>query len=311
MTRVLKIDASVLAQSDCLRRFNFIAGEGYKHRGAKPSLNFGSGFHKGVEVWYATKGDVEYAIKSALEVYPVAANPLDWRTPERLKEDLRNYFKVYTPDTFKAEFVGGEALVEKQFAFPLFKDGDIEVVLCGTIDRVGEYQGSRVIVDTKTTKASHTKSWDLFKSYSMKIQMQTYSYAWHYLTGGRELLPVMMDFVFLSPPTVKPKPGGNTVFKRSPLILMTEEKLLEYESFLHRRVKQLVEAFKEFGSTPPEEWPLNFNCCSGVFGEPCVFFDVCNSPKEARRHILEGDFIKRPFDPLNYAKENKEALAVQ
>jgi len=153
--------------------------------------------------------------------------------------------------------------------------------ICGHMDRIGHLHGTPWVSDYKSTKSTLSISW--FDKFSPDLQFTIYTLAgkivYHTPVNG-----IMVDGIQTGTPTTPPR------FERQ-LVTQSDFHLDEWLADLEFWLSQL-EYFAE-----SQHWPQNRKACDMYGG--CPFRPVCRqrSP-EARSQFLAGNYVRRPWDPL-------------
>jgi hypothetical protein len=209
-------------------------------------------------------------------------------------------------DDFQVLQIDGKPLVEKNFALPYYSDDDIEVILCGTMDKIGKVKNSNYAVgDYKFT--SVWNSVEYLASYALSPQLLFYTLALKLYAkiapdsdiGKIGLTPVsaFIDGVFLGPDAKKVK------LERSELFTFKQKQLDEFERLMMSKIMELKEEAIRLEADVTYEIPRYgmFNgACQTHYGL-CKYFRVCSAPdKISRDMMLEKFFTKKEYNPLNF-----------
>lgn len=311
------IDASSVRESSCMRRFFWTVVGGYREKIPSNDMVFGSAFHKFAEVLEATGGNLAASLLEAKAIY----QPENYKMKSKkqymndvylIKVCMDFYLKEWIPAQenltgFHVLKLNGAPLVEKKFALPFYTCDQFDILLCGTIDKLGRIGTSGVysIADYKTTS-----SWDkeeYFNSYLLDPQFNVYSLVIHKLAvqfptslfaemvAGR--LSYFIEGIFL-------KSDGVT-FQRSDVMHVKKERLMVFEAMLNKLVARLATeitvwlAAGEPDDTTyiPSEGELN-GACKTVYGS-CKFFNACAAPDSvATGHVLRNNYKREQYNPL-------------
>lgn len=201
-----------------------------------------------------------------------------------------------------------EPLLELKLAFPYYVDDDMEILMAGTIDEIGKLRSGIVCVcDAKTTS-----SWDIreyFSGFDLSYQLRFYKWA---IKKYVELYPnsfiselcgkelgFFIDGIFYK--------GENqpVEYKRSDVMLYQDDRdSVEMETLIAYKAQQLISAIKVWlrtSLTPYREGML-VGACENKFGK-CSFFKPCASvDKVTRDVVLEYNFVRKPYNPLNHGE---------
>ncbi len=306
------IDASSLKSSGCLRKLYWTVFEGYRTPGMEkdPALGYGNIFHKFWERHYKGHDPENNLILTKEEYLPYherliyGENAKEFRTGGHLLKSCRKYLTHYphNGDGIVAGKMGDKWMVEQQFAFPFWKSGDgkFEIIVCGTIDIIGEYFGQKCIVDHKTSSSNPLYREKYFESYDFDVQVLMYSWATNKIFKLDHYLPVLINAAFIKNPTIKAEKEGRfdgVEFLRSRLIEVNKEQIAEFENFLDYRIGQVVHFIKN-GTLPEMKRFFDMSLCQ-TFGK-CKFFTVCKNQPSLHEGILGTLFEKKKYEPLKF-----------
>src|SRR4051812_983967 len=173
------LDASAFKESSCLLRLFYTAVLGYRGKINSNDIEFGSAFHL-FRAIFREKG-----LEGLAEGVLAATRHFD-TTPMTVKKNKQyldrtflqkccvEYATKYEKDLFQVvRGDDGEALLELKFGIPYYDDGEVEILLAGTIDEVGKFvNGIYCISDCKTSSVWNIE--DYFRSYQMSPQLIFY-----------------------------------------------------------------------------------------------------------------------------------------
>lgn len=306
--QIIRIDASSLKWSYCMRLFYLSAVEGYKTPLSNNDTEFGSAFHAFKNTLTQT-GDLVSSLVAAKEYYSRPMNvkkTKSYLTLSYLLSVCQDYVSHWeNREEFETVKFNGKPLSELRFSIPYYTDDSVEIKLCGTIDDICKHKmGCYAIRDFKTTSVGDIDEY--FAGYELSTQLMVYYMAVKFYA---ELYPdsiwseicrtnfaCFIDGVFTRG---KDKPAE---FKRSNMIFFSQEKVLEFNSMLTEKCKiisKMIQQIKDPNDLPPREGLLNGSCHT-IFG-PCKFFRVCAAPDEiAGRYILNNNFTQKEYNPLTH-----------
>jgi|TARA_R100001082_G_scaffold110156_1_gene89214 hypothetical protein len=259
-------------------------------------MEYGTAFHKALQEYY-TNGNEKAAVAAAIEHFEqddIHVPDNDFRDMGHLVATLQQYFLNYEKfDGLKADTSDNGPLLEQRFAVPYVSDGKlIDVVLCGTIDMIGTYNGLPALIDHKTTSLNQVEKY--LDSYQNSPQMMFYSMIWKKLFPD-EVRNVVINGIFLNR-------SGRNKFQRSSFITFSDHVLEEFEKHLRQTIDNYIvnlRAVLDDGKDPDDIFFPNFTCCETKFGA-CAFSPVCTTPrKEDRETIIDSLFTTtNTYDPL-------------
>jgi hypothetical protein len=312
---IVKIDATALAKSTCLKKLWHSCIDGYTTPLKSVNIEFGQAFHIFAKELELSKGEILTAVGKAQDYYrgrPMFTSPRkSYLNVEYLTEVCTKYaMEVYPGDIFTTLKHNNRPFVEENFAIPILITDTAEYFLCGTIDRVGFVgrEGPLSFLDYKTTGKSKAGAREYFYKYEMLPQMLCYAWALRKIVkeypehpfasymGPNDIPSAYIQGVFISS-------GSKIEFDRSPRIEITDSKLDEWFSYLICLIDD-IDIFLKYRATPNREGLLNGSCAEGW--DLCAFFGACNAPDEvAEKRILEQNFMTVEYDPLNFSKKDE------
>lgn len=286
------IDASLLKESDCQLKTHLIHDRGLTNNHQTFKMQYGTAGHKCLAKYYAGEPEQE-CLKVALQHYLRYCHeppPGDFRTIEHLAETLKTYFKVYprNGDALKVAYSPvdpSKPLVEIPFAWPYYKNNNVEVIICGTIDFIGTYCGEKIFMDHKFTSMWRNPQ-NYFEGYELDTQMAFYIWALRKMGLVDFNMPCIINGIFIRGGTKNKPPGAD--FLRSGFITYTDEQLVDFANWLDLRVHRIIERY---------EYLPNYNRCKTLYGH-CEFFQLCRLKKEHREDYIKGNFDVRTYNPL-------------
>jgi len=306
MKTEINLSSSALGHAGCMLNLYRTVVEGYKEKASNSCLVYGTALHKFIDVMYKTGGHIPTAREEAVKVF-TSIPMLDDRKSLHLS-DVNHMTSValfawqlcVLPDKeFKILELNGKPASELTFSIPFYEDEYVKINWCGTLDRLGKIEnGIYIIKDWKTTSSWDKKEY--FTQFEMSRQPLGYVLA---LRLMHELYPdsalgkigatsvgAQFDGVFI-------KPAINDVtFVKSPVYQYPKERVQEFRDLLTEKCKQLSISIQ--GGVQNKEGLIN-GSCQGKWGK-CLFWNVCQHPKNVADILLARDFNKKPFNPLAY-----------
>lgn len=324
MKHTLLLDASLLKESECDCKINYIHNRGLITSVENYKMSYGTAGHKFIAS-YLRGLPIKDSIKLAADYYMTKCHtaPIDdFRTIEHLIKTLQEYPTVYplNTDSLIPLTINEKVCIELPFAMPLhalldtlkfehifeaLQLADTEVMIVGTIDQIGEikYESTKVIVDNKFTAIWDSEGY--FQEQALGYQMKFYS--WFVRKSGlfNSWLSVIINGIFIKKPTAKSKDkltgklipvvGWNgAIFKRSSLITFDDERMENFENFLAKRILNFAE------NIISNRWEQNNNMCGTKFGM-CQFAKICSASKDIREEIINStSYSFRKYDPAEF-----------
>lgn len=288
-TYILRFDASLYMQSNCLRYVKHRLFHGLSSERKDFKMEYGTAFHKALAKHYSG-GSTQDVVTAAVNHYALVDVPDgDFRNSAHLVNCLLQYIEFHRgKDLLQPIKVADEWLLEIPFALCLYKTNRVEVLLSGTMDMIANYLGQRVVTDHKTTSLTQVDNY--LNSYSMSPQLMTYVYAYKRKFPDQGI-SALINGIFLN------KTNKNT-FKRSDVISFSDTTLKKYENHLLRTVAEIVKDFESFLDGNTEAFPCNFTCCEKKFGS-CEYLPICLQDNEGdAESIATQQFSQRTYNPL-------------
>jgi hypothetical protein len=285
---------------ECARKYYYTIVEGWRSRGESVHLEFGSVYHKALELYdhARAQGDSHdeallVAVRHALRATWAEGKPRDWghnlKTRATLIRSIIWYLEQFMDDPAKTVILAdGRPAVELSFRFAMERwpgdargfsnAGNQPYLLCGHLDRVVEFAGGYYVMDRKTTGT--TLGGYYFDGFNPDNQMSLYSLA------GRVVYNTPVRGVIIDAAQVA---VGFTRFGRG-FSYRTEDQLHEWLRDANYWIAQAeTHAYAEY-------WPMNDKACHNYGG--CPFRKVCGVTPHVRQQFLESDFVRRRWNPL-------------
>jgi hypothetical protein len=331
----INLSQSALSKANCMLNLKRTVIDGYKEL---PSSNivYGEAVHKFRHIMFQSKGHIPSARKFALEVFnqPKIDKPKSPHLSDanHMLTTAFNFWEMYVVEDKELELLeimqdcwkcGGEGVLKRDleivqcdwckgakqllgpateisFSIPYYKDDFISVDLCGTLDGLGKIKGGcYVIPDLKTTSSWDTKGY--FGTYAMSKQLRLYVLALKIMAErfpdsilgqvGKTKVGAFIDAIF-----VKPAPNENK-YGRSDVFPFPDWDIAAFKRTLDNKILELSAAVRD--NYYPKEGILN-GTCEGKWGR-CPFWFVCQRDNNVAQIMLDRDFKKVPFNPLNYS----------
>jgi hypothetical protein len=308
-----KVNSSSLGLSqECLRKAQYVIGEGWRSNAESPATLFGSAIHKALEIYY--RGDREDRVLPRMEhlemmayghkppptnndlIYRAVQGFIDVAQPLSLlpagdKRSIPNgiwilgdYFKTYQDDPYVAYVDKDGPFIERKFTYRLHEDPQQIIDVFGTIDFVfrNVITGELIAGDHKTSSSLSFGDSSYFDRDRPNHQYTTY------MLGAKRVFGLDVENFMVNVIQVKPKPktarGSGASFPRQ-LTKRTEEDFEELKEVY------LKAAFDWRIAVETGVYPMGgVDACNKYGG--CQFKQVCASPKAMRETILRNKFIR-------------------
>ncbi len=306
---IIRIDASALKESSCMRRFYWNTIGGYRSKLNTNDIEFGSAFHEFVKVMKQQPDNYAAAVKAAQDRYKV---PMEMKSQKQymnatyLTNLCISFWQEWVAkDDFETIVRNGNPLVELKFSYPYYADDKVEVLLCGTIDDICKHKhGTYALRDYKTTSVYDSTQY--LSAYLLSPQLMFYKMIVDYygrtypnsLFGelSQKNIACFIDGVFLAGASKPP------TFKRSDVFIFNARQMAEFEQLVHKQVMSLVEYVKS-EVLPIREGMIN-GACQTVYGK-CKYFNACIQSDELGTQLtLNRHFIQVEYNPLKFGDEH-------
>jgi PD-(D/E)XK nuclease superfamily len=268
---------------ECPRKYFYSMIEGWRSQNESVHLRFGIIYHSSLELYdrlRSTGVDHNRALLDCVRATLVESWPWPFdhssKTRETLVRSIIWYLEQFREDPAKTvQLNSGKPAVELSFSMELEHEN---YLLCGHLDRVVEFNGLTFVMDRKT--ASSTLASNYFEKFDVDNQMSLYSIA------AKVLYQMPIRGVIIDAAQIA---VGFTRFVRG---------------FTYRTPAQLDEWIKDIkswvdlaaGYARSGNWPMNDKSCDKYGG--CPFRKVCSKDPGVRQIILESDFVREPWNPL-------------
>lgn len=290
---------SLSSASKCLRYYYYKHIEGWQADAKSVHLIFGGHYASALERFaklLASGMDREPAIETVVKELmvntwdfdkdeegndiPDTGVPQDWFHASKSRETLIRsvvwYFDNFEEDPAATVILdSGEAAVEYSFSLPI----DDDILYCGHIDKLVEFDGDKFVMDQKTSGATITPRY--FEQFSPDFQMSGYAFA------GEILFDLPIAGVIIDAAQIA---VGFTRFSRG--FVHRSKPVLE--DWLENTLS-VIENTRRLASE--NRFPMNPASCGNYGG--CEFRKICSRAPEHRERALRADFTQRPrWDPL-------------
>jgi hypothetical protein len=271
----------------CPRKYYYTIVCGYVHRTTPPALAFGIHLHTLLQTWHKLLGDGtdrHTALTRITRLAGLLGETLPSGDTARTKETLVRaiiwYLDQFWDDKAVTVKLAAGPAVEHHFWFPFMTYNDMDVFVCGHIDRIVHWQSQTYVCDYKTTKYSIDNRF--FEKFKPSTQMPLYVMACHLTQNTLSTAHgVIIDGIQL---------GVNFCRYMRSVIPFSLEEINEYIESLKYWISQAMDACKK------NHFPPNEESCDKYGG--CLFREICAKPPARRTAFLEGNFVKRVWNPL-------------
>ena len=275
---------------DCPRKYQLHQIEGWDTKEHALDLYFGIMYGKGLEYYDRLRADgmnhedsVIFVVRMLLTEtfsYTGWIEGNNNKTRETLIRSVIWYLEEFKDDPFQTWIMhDGKPAVELSFRHELdyTPKGIPEqpYMLCGHLDRVVNFSGGLYVTDRKTTKS--TIGSDYFARFDLDNQMSLYTIAAN-IVFRAPVRGVVIDGAQIA--------VGFTRFARG-LTYRTPDQSAEW----FKDTKIYLRQAEEYARA--NYWPMNLKSCF-----LCPFKRVCSKDPAVRDAMLESDFVRRTWNPL-------------
>lgn len=263
-------------------------------------LHAGQAFAKGLEVarlsYYLEGLPAQIAVARGWQALIAEYGDFDGsrkpnKSASRMGHALVSYFDEYPLETdiIKPARLGDRPAVEFRFALPLPikhpETGD-PIMYSGRFDMLGEHGSQLYIVDEKTT-GSLGEYWA--KRYELSSQFT--GYTWAAQQFGYDVHGAIIRGIGILSKEIK----------HAAMPFMRPEFLVEeWYAWMLRKIESSIQSWEllpELGEW--NVWEPDYADACGAYGG-CEFTPVCGIHPQQRNKLLEVNFVKRPWDPINF-----------
>lgn len=284
------VDNSSLSEFDACERayfYNYVMARTKNTKSA--ALGYGSAWHKGLEVYYATGGDVDAALAAMAALWQDPADPSDYRTLDRCQSALKSYINHWGDYDAEAKTWGKTVGMPDtpciELGAEVWWPGGLHPYAV-KIDRIVEHNGLVFVEDHKTTSQLGAT---YFQQYTLSNQMLGYVWV------AQQLLERPVAGIRINAHGIL---KSQNKFERQ-VIHYSQETLKEWAANFNVRVARLARAFDLDPNREGllEAWPRNYNACVRKY-HTCQFIDVCTMPERIRAHALDTQFEHNSWNPF-------------
>ena len=282
---------------ECPRKYYYTMIRGLRSRGESLHLTYGSWYHKALEDYekhtFAGLGHLEAMRKvvrwllEATWVYetdehgvPSGGAPWDGGHNSKTRENLIRtviwHLEQFGPEdpARTVRLKSGAPAVELSFRLQI----DDDLILCGHLDRVVEFQGVNYVMDHKTTTT--TVGSNYFEQYTPDNQMSLYTFAASIIYEA-PVKGVIIDAAQIA--------VGFSRFTRG-MVYRTDTQVTEWLDDMREWVA-LAHLYAE-----RDRWPMNDKSCHKFSG--CPFRQICGSDERVRETFIQQNFHVNHWNPL-------------
>lgn len=312
---IIRVDASALKNGSCdLALYNTVIN-GYTYSCNNNDVEFGTATHLFLKHMCLTGGDFGKAIPASQEYF--RNKPMNVKKQKGYLNEVHlakvsiEYWEwLKTNDDFQIMLKeDGTPAVEITFSNKYYEDDEVIVFLEGTIDKFGRIRnGCYAFGDYKTTSSRDIEIF--FDGFELSTQLKFY-YINLFLFAElnptsfiaevcKNTIGAFIDGIFLWG-------KAETKFQRSRVFFFTPEEIALYKLMLNHKIMKLVDYVK-YKKIPYPEGMITDTCSkpenSSGGNWRCRYWRMCAAVNDvARQHILNKDFVVKPYEPLKHGKE--------
>lgn len=300
---IVRLSSTGLSSSNCIRKFHYTVIDGYKQPDNYKAV-YGVAIHKFIDMMYKT-GDQVQALMAARKAFNIPKLS-DGKSPHMMEEKhmISVCFLIWSEyieqdKTFEVLSIDGKPTTEQKFSIKIYEDELCVILMEGTIDTVGKFvQGCYAIRDFKTTSF-----WDASKfmqAYELSCQLRFYRLACKIMSErepesvmgkiGSQRMGSFIDAIFVAPNCNETKVVRGEVFQYN------EQEVEEFRKTIDDYCLEIAKAIRT-GYLPKQG--ITNKTCQTLYGF-CPFWNVCRVDDRVAQVLLNRDFTKVPFTPLNY-----------
>lgn len=292
---------------ECWRKYKYAMIDGWRTKSESVHLSYGIYYHSALELYdrlrfkghtfdYSQREAVRWVLNETwdFETGKPWETDHEKKTRETLVRSVIWYLEHFKDDPAQTvALANGEPAVELTFQMDLgfgidltdewINAGEIRprqnYILTGHIDRIVNFANDLFVTDRKTTSmALNQRYYDTYKPHT---QMTNYTLA------GQVVFSAPVKGVLIDAAQIN---IGATNYGRG-VTYRTKAELEEHIEEL--RTEWFPEALRH---AKENSWPHNPQACHRYDG--CQFRKVCGSDPAMRERMLESNFIKHPWNPL-------------
>lgn len=279
---------SIKLAEECLQKYKYRMIDGWRPRGTSVHLFFGGAYASALEHFHKYRAQGMEHDEALIEVVREAliATWIDgapWvsdhntKTRENLIRTIVWYFEQFKDDPCQTVILSdGTAAVEHSFRLPV----DNDIILCGHLDRLVDYDRKTLIQDQKTTGSTITPRF--FDNFNPDDQITGM-----YPFAGRAVFGLPIKGVMIDGAQIA---VGFSRFERG-FIFVDDAQLDEWYDEAMFHILRAQEA------TRNNYFPKNRTSCHKYAG--CEFRGACARSPHVREQFLKADFERsETWDPL-------------
>ncbi len=290
---------SMTAAATCPRKYYYSLCLGISPKIKSVHLIFGGHYASALEFFYKVRAwgqDYETALRNT--VHKTLKDTWDTKTKAPQDMGIHNaktrhglirsviwYLEQYAKKEtgmLTHHMADGTPCVETSFSIDL----NNELIICGHLDRIVDYNTDLYIMDQKTTGSALGSYY--FDQFKPDIQMSTYTWA------GQAILETPVKGVIIDAAQIS---VGGTSFARG-FTHRTKEELEEHINSMYEIIRRIQLYTEEslHRDRPESAFPMNPSACGNYGG--CAFRKICSSSPRIRKAVINTDFEPKSWDPL-------------
>jgi len=277
-------DSTSLGQlKECPQKYYLSMVRGLRGGAASIHLEFGILYHKALENYDKLRAHgVTHTTAEEIVVKELLVVTYGWefdhnlKTRETLIRTVVWYLEQFGDNDPATTVVLNSGVPAVELSFRLQVDD--ELVLCGHLDRVVEFQGQNYVMDRKTSNSTISSYY--FDQFSPDNQMSLYTLAGSIIYDN-PVKGVIIDAAQIA--------VGFSRFERA-MVYRTDTQTTEWL----RDTKLFIEQSRRYSDL--NYWPRNDKSCHKYGG--CPFRQICASDPRVRETFISSNFSVVPWNPL-------------
>ncbi len=322
---IIQLDASALRHSHCGRRL-YLTLKGYRSKFLDASMEYGSALHVFLEAIALGKDPEEskqlalsyYLEKQSDPMFKYKTSKVEYLNILHLRRSLNVLEKEWSLGNILSgntilKSPKGNPMVESTFSIPFYKSGDVEILLCGTIDLLTATSGANylcVVSDYKSTASWDKKSylskylWDpQLRMYQLAIKLQAKlqpDSIWREIWEGHRIGGRIVGLFH--------HPENTIAVQASDIMWLDRDGLNDFEQLLTQQCMNIALDFQgKSENYLPYRQGIFTATCEGKFGgvesSLCPFASACLQDDETAYAIINnGTFKIQQYEPLTFRR---------
>ena len=310
------LDPSALKKTACTRQYWLACQEGMIPKGSqdKASTFFGTCLHNYAEVW-ANTGEPDASI-STVKMWNEKAEKLSYTTGRSSNEYLvagklvesmlivREFLEADKEMEILPDPNGqnGKKMTEYKFAIPLFSDENVNVIVCGTIDKLCRQKRGLYMVGDYKFSRKWGDPYAFLRAYKLDPQPRTYLWAvrWYARQFPNSIFAAMVNhgpLGFFIDGGFHSK-NDPIQMQRSDVMIESDEEIEEFDHMLMQAASNLVANYYFYKDKMPARDGIVKGICKTIYGD-CEYAPICKQNSHTGQlAVLNQKYEHRAWEPL-------------